>query len=275
MSDAAEPGAGYAGLATHVLDLLVARAGTLAVAESLTGGMVAAEITAAPGASRAFRGSVTAYATDLKRELLGVDAALLAERGAVDSEVARQMAVGVRRVCGADVGIATTGVAGPDEQDGKPVGTVFVAVVGPDQDLAVVVPARLEGDLARALDALPRGASAVEEFSDHIFHAIQEGWSLASLERGTDRIRSGDILIACLKTPVLEGLLLRISAEFGRIAPDRMAPDLPGILAEDATRMADAARRAINDGRVAAEAARIDFDEQVAARARRTKGHDV
>ncbi|WP_299363119.1 type VI secretion system ATPase TssH [uncultured Paracoccus sp.] len=94
--------------------------------------------------------------------------------------------------------------------------------------------ARLEGDLARALDALPRGATAVEEFSDHIFHAIQEGWTRAALERGTDQVRSGDILIACLKTPVLEGLLLRISPEFGRIDPDRMAPDLPDILASSA-----------------------------------------
>ncbi|HRO14314.1 MAG TPA: AAA family ATPase, partial [Paracoccus sp. (in: a-proteobacteria)] len=106
-----------------------------------------------------------------------------------------------------------------------------------DSDLALigaaagVDAARLEGDLARALDGLPRGASAVEEFSDHIFHAIQEGWTRASLEHGTDRVRSGDILIACLKTPVLEGLLLRISPEFGRIDPDRMAPDLPGIMA--------------------------------------------
>ncbi|KGJ02232.1 type VI secretion system ATPase TssH [Paracoccus versutus] len=109
-----------------------------------------------------------------------------------------------------------------------------------DSDLALIAAAagvdaaRLEGDLARALDALPRGASAVEEFSDHIFHAIQEGWTLAALERGTDRVRSGDILVACLKTPVLEGLLLRISPEFGRIDPDRLAPDLPGILAGSA-----------------------------------------
>lgn len=121
---------------------------TVAVAESLTGGRVAAALTAVPGASAVLRGSVTAYATDLKASVLGVDPALLSRSGAVDPEVARQMAVGVRRVCGADVGIATTGVAGPDEQDGKPVGTVFVAVVGPDQDLAVVVPARLSGDRA-------------------------------------------------------------------------------------------------------------------------------
>ncbi|MEU6578740.1 CinA family protein [Streptomyces sp. NPDC046805] len=117
--------------ATEVVRLLTVRGETLAVAESLTGGLVAAEITAVPGASKAFRGSVTAYATDLKHELLGVDAALLEQRGAVDPQVAAQMAAGVRTALGADWGLATTGVAGPDPQDGKPVGTVFVAVDGP------------------------------------------------------------------------------------------------------------------------------------------------
>lgn len=117
--------------AAEVVRLLTVRGETLAVAESLTGGLVAAEITEVPGASRAFRGSVTAYATGLKQELLGVDAGLLAARGAVDPQVAAQMAAGVRKALGADWGIATTGVAGPDPQDGQPVGTVFVAVDGP------------------------------------------------------------------------------------------------------------------------------------------------
>ncbi|MEV6753541.1 CinA family protein [Streptomyces sp. NPDC051214] len=120
------------GPAAQVLRLLQARGETLAVAESLTGGLVAAEVTAVPGASRVFRGSVTAYATELKHEVLGVDGTLLAERGAVDAEVALQMAAGVRKVMGADWGIATTGVAGPEPQDGHAVGTVFVAVAGPD-----------------------------------------------------------------------------------------------------------------------------------------------
>ncbi|MER6104058.1 CinA family protein [Streptomyces sp. NPDC001832] len=118
--------------AARVLELLAERGETLAVAESLTGGLVAAELTSVPGASHSFRGSVTAYATPVKRELLGVDGVLLAERGAVDPEVARQMATGVRRVLRADWGMATTGVAGPEPQDGKPVGTVYVAVAGPD-----------------------------------------------------------------------------------------------------------------------------------------------
>ncbi|MGA4839225.1 CinA family protein [Streptomyces sp. G45] len=113
--------------------LLRERGQTLAVAESLTGGLVAADLTAAPGSSHAFRGSVTAYATELKQRVLGVDGALLAARGAVDADVALQMAAGVRTLLGADWGVATTGVAGPEPQDGQPVGTVFVAVVGPGQ----------------------------------------------------------------------------------------------------------------------------------------------
>ncbi|MFC8294018.1 nicotinamide-nucleotide amidohydrolase family protein [Streptomyces sp. NPDC057242] len=122
--------------AARVLALLAERGQTLAVAESLTGGLVAAELTGVPGASASFRGSVTAYATALKHELLGVDAALLAERGAVDPEVASQMAAGVRVRLGADWGIATTGVAGPEPQDGQPVGTVYVAVAGPAREAA-------------------------------------------------------------------------------------------------------------------------------------------
>ncbi len=117
--------------AARVLGRLVERGETLAVAESLTGGLVAADLTSVPGASRSFRGSLTAYVTALKGEILGVDGTLLAERGAVDPEVARQMAAGVRRALGADWGIATTGVAGPEPQDGQPVGKVYVAVAGP------------------------------------------------------------------------------------------------------------------------------------------------
>ncbi|WP_306338212.1 CinA family protein [Streptomyces sp. KL118A] len=122
--------------ASALVRLLAARGETLAVAESLTGGLVAAGITSVPGASKVFRGSVTAYATELKRDVLGVDGTLLDQRGAVDPEVARQMADGVRRVLGADWGIATTGVAGPEPQDGQPVGTVYVAVAGPDGAVA-------------------------------------------------------------------------------------------------------------------------------------------
>ncbi|MCJ1708107.1 CinA family protein [Microbacterium sp. VKM Ac-2923] len=109
---------------------------TIAVAESLTGGLVVSTLVDIPGASRAVRGGVVAYATDVKHDLLGVDEALLEAHGAVHPRVARQMARGVRDVLGrngvaADVGIATTGVAGPDEQDGQPVGTVHIAVSTP------------------------------------------------------------------------------------------------------------------------------------------------
>lgn len=104
---------------------------TVGCAESLTGGLVVARLVDTPGASVVVRGGVVAYATDLKSSVLGVDAVLLAERGAVDPEVARQMALGARRVLGADWGLATTGVAGPDPQDGMPVGCVYVAVAGP------------------------------------------------------------------------------------------------------------------------------------------------
>lgn len=115
-------------LSQEVIDLLRARGDTIAVAESLTGGMLAAALTAIPGASVVFRGAVVAYATDLKAALLGVPAALLDSHGAVHPEVARAMAAGVASRLGATVGAGTTGVAGPDPQDGQPVGTVFIAV---------------------------------------------------------------------------------------------------------------------------------------------------
>ncbi len=120
-----------AGTAARLLAALEARGRTLAVAESLTGGAVCAALVAVPGASRVLRGGVVSYATDLKHTLLGVDADLLAASGAVHPQVARQMADGVRAALGADVGLATTGVAGPDPADGREVGTVYIAVAGP------------------------------------------------------------------------------------------------------------------------------------------------
>ncbi|PZU31571.1 MAG: damage-inducible protein CinA [Microbacterium sp.] len=106
---------------------------TLGVAESLTGGLVLSSIVDVAGSSHVLRGGVVAYATDLKAALLGVDETLLAAHGPVHPRVARQMAEGVRRtVAGAgeaaDVGIATTGIAGPVSPDGQPVGTVHLAV---------------------------------------------------------------------------------------------------------------------------------------------------
>jgi nicotinamide-nucleotide amidase len=119
------------GTGAEVVALLTSRGLTIAVAESLTGGLLVAELIATPGASAVVNGGVVAYNTALKHSVLGVDAGLLAERGAVDAEVARQMASGVRSALAvdgraADIGISTTGVAGPDPQDGKPVGTVYL-----------------------------------------------------------------------------------------------------------------------------------------------------
>ncbi len=118
--------------AAEIVALLLERGESVGCAESLTGGLLTARLVDVPGASAVVRGGVVSYATDLKHELLGVDAELLAARGAVDAEVAAQMAVGAQRVLGADWGVATTGVAGPDPQDGMPVGLVYVAVAGPE-----------------------------------------------------------------------------------------------------------------------------------------------
>lgn len=107
------------------------RSATLAVAESLTGGLLAVLLTDVPGASATFRGALVAYATPLKAALLGVPGELLAARGAVDADVALAMAAGAAERLSATYGLATTGVAGPDPQDGKPVGTVYVAYSGP------------------------------------------------------------------------------------------------------------------------------------------------
>ncbi|WP_236968394.1 CinA family protein [Microbacterium aurantiacum] len=115
----------------ELLAALRRRGWSVACAESLTGGLVCAELTAVPGASATVRGGVVAYATDCKVSVLGVDPALTARVGAVDPDVADQMAEGVRRLFAAEVGIATTGVAGPDPQDGQPVGTVHVSVATP------------------------------------------------------------------------------------------------------------------------------------------------
>ena len=118
-------------LSAEIVALLTARHHTIAVAESLTGGLLVAELIRTPGASAVVLGGVVAYNTELKHTVLGVDAEVLAAHGAVHPDVAAQMAAGVRTalaVAGepAHIGIATTGVAGPDPQDGQPVGTVHL-----------------------------------------------------------------------------------------------------------------------------------------------------
>jgi nicotinamide-nucleotide amidase len=122
-----EPAASPSGATTDAATLisrLVASGRTIACAESLTGGLLAATLVDVPGASNAFLGGIVAYATELKRALVDVDAHLLEQRGAVDPEVAEQLADHVRTLCAvggrpADLGIGTTGVAGPDPQDDR------------------------------------------------------------------------------------------------------------------------------------------------------------
>jgi len=123
--------------------LLLARGWSLGAAESLTGGALGSRITSAAGASEYFRGSIVSYATEVKEELLGVPASILDEHGPVSEPVARAMAQGARDRLKADVAVALTGVAGPTEQ-GRPVGTVVVAVAGPLGN--VVREIRLPGD---------------------------------------------------------------------------------------------------------------------------------
>ncbi len=106
---------------------------TLATAESITGGRLAARVTDAPGASAVYAGGVVSYATEVKVAVLGVPDDLVAEHGVVSEECARSMADGVRALMGTTYGVSTTGVAGPDTQEGQPVGTVFVGLAGPDR----------------------------------------------------------------------------------------------------------------------------------------------
>lgn len=126
-----------------VLRLCEARGWTLGVAESLTGGFVGGRIANVPGASRTFRGSIASYATEVKRDLLGVTA----ER-VVTEEAAKQMAEAARRVLHADVGLSVTGIAGPDEMEGQPVGTVWYAIAIPGHETEAVH-ARLPFDRER------------------------------------------------------------------------------------------------------------------------------
>jgi nicotinamide-nucleotide amidase len=157
--------------AARVLELLRADGRTLAVAESLTGGLLADAFVRVPGASAVLLGGVVAYATPVKQTVLGVDAELLAAEGPVHPEVARQMADGVRRVVAvdgrpADVGISTTGVAGPEGQGGRPPGTVWVGVAVGDR--LVARGATLQGDRTAVREAtVAMAVAAVLEILEH------------------------------------------------------------------------------------------------------------
>lgn len=129
-----------------------ARGWTIATAESLTGGLVAAALTAVPGASDVFLGGIVTYSLGAKSDALGVPQSLIAERGPVSEEVAVSMADGARRFFGSDVGVATTGAAGPEPHGGRPPGTFCVAVASPLGSLArtEVFPGRREAVRAKA-----------------------------------------------------------------------------------------------------------------------------
>jgi nicotinamide-nucleotide amidase len=114
-----------------VASLLRERSATVATAESLTGGLLGAELSRAPGSSDVFLGGVVTYATELKQSLLGVPDEVIEEHGVISDACAAAMATGVRDRLGATYGVSLTGVAGPTEQEGRPVGTVHVGIAGP------------------------------------------------------------------------------------------------------------------------------------------------
>jgi nicotinamide-nucleotide amidase len=153
--------------ARQVLAALAARGATVAVAESLTGGLLTAALTAPAGASVVVRGGLVVYATDLKAALAGVPAPLLAAQGPVSPDVAAALAAGARDRLGATYGLSLTGVAGPDPQGDTPVGTVFAGVAGPGG--GEVRRLALTGDRAAIRTASVRAALALlaERLSDH------------------------------------------------------------------------------------------------------------
>ncbi|MCG2620342.1 CinA family protein [Arthrobacter sp. I2-34] len=145
--------------AEEVVLAAIAKKITVATAESLTAGMVASALATVPGASGTLQGGIVSYQNSVKSSLLGVDADLLERNGAVDADVARQMAAGARRALQADVGISTTGAAGPEPHGGKSVGTVFVGVATAAGSRAVEF--RFDGD--RAEIRLQAAAAALAE----------------------------------------------------------------------------------------------------------------
>ncbi|MEE1788267.1 CinA family protein [Streptomyces sp. SP17BM10] len=151
-------------LTRELLTALAAAASTLAVAESLTGGLLAYTLTEAPGASEAFRGSVTAYATDTKAAVLHVDQSLLQAAGPVHPHVAAQMAKGVRLLMNATYGLATTGVAGPEPQGDHDPGTAYIAFASADHACSM----RLHADGDRQAVQNATVLSALTMLQDHL-----------------------------------------------------------------------------------------------------------
>ena len=173
-------------LAARVIEAAAARGIRIAVAESLTGGLLADALVRVPGASRVFSGGIVAYDTALKHSLLGVDAELLAQRGPVDPEVARQMARGVRLACAvpreagaapggqlpvgspveAELGLATTGVAGPDPdpQSGQAAGAVWIGLSAGEETTSIGLQAGGDRAAIRAAAVI----AALELAAEHL-----------------------------------------------------------------------------------------------------------
>lgn len=142
-----------------IIGLATKRGVTLGCAESLTGGLVASALVEVPGASAVFKGSIVAYDLMVKHNLLGVSAALLAEKGAVNADVAIAMAEGAQSALGVDFAVATTGVAGPDSDpvSGATPGLFFVALAGGELG-TMVREVQVEGDRADVRSAARRAA---------------------------------------------------------------------------------------------------------------------
>lgn len=138
-------------LAAQLVSALQVRGETLATAESLTGGLLAGFVTGVPGASVVFAGGIVSYATGVKQDLLRVPPQVVEEDGVVSARCAEAMASGVRDLLGTTYALSTTGVAGPETQEGKPVGTVYVGLAGPDG--VQPVPLQLDGDRAAIREA--------------------------------------------------------------------------------------------------------------------------
>ena len=141
----------------NLVEQLAGQGQTVAVAESLTGGLLADSLVAIPGSSEVFLGGVVAYSPRIKESVLGVSEELIAAEGTVVAEVALQMARGVRELMRSDWGLGTTGVAGPGPAEGKPAGTAFVACVGPTGDLALGL--SVEGDRGQVRRAVVAAAA--------------------------------------------------------------------------------------------------------------------
>ncbi|CAA9299962.1 MAG: Nicotinamide-nucleotide amidase [uncultured Friedmanniella sp.] len=166
---AGEPGAAAA------LAALAHRSQTLATAESLTGGLIGHLLTSVPGASACYVGGVISYATRLKHDLAGVSTGTLQTLGPVAERTAEEMAAGVAERCSADWGLAVTGVAGPQPQDGHPVGQVYVGLACPRLRWSQVRELRLSGDRT----------------------AIREQTAAAALALLTDALRDGGPADGC------------------------------------------------------------------------------